>query len=184
MTSHTKPILIIWIALARSCSLLSLVRRSNIDLVSANRLTIGTSDEWVLALALVGSQPPWFDTFAEVRQTGAFVTSGRVERRLLAILAADVAGVSWLFVLQRNRTSLDRPGFMPARYCKTSTAPRSRADRRRARTRCRRPVPASTMCCSTQLSTMRFSSSCRTACTQTWPGSKRSSRAYYQKSRP
>lgn len=60
-------------------------------------------------------------TFAEVRQTGAFVTSGRVERRLVAILAADVAGVSWLFVLQRNRMSLDRPGFMPARYCKTST---------------------------------------------------------------
>jgi hypothetical protein len=26
-----------------------------IDLVRANRLTIGTSDEWVLALALVGS---------------------------------------------------------------------------------------------------------------------------------
>ena len=36
-----------------------------IDLVRANRLTIGTSDEWVLALALLGSQPPWFDTFAE-----------------------------------------------------------------------------------------------------------------------
>jgi hypothetical protein len=40
------------------------------DLVSANRLMIGTSDEWVLALALAGNQPPWFDTFAEVRQTG------------------------------------------------------------------------------------------------------------------
>jgi hypothetical protein len=43
--------------------------------------------------------------------------------------------VSWLFVLQRNRTSLERSGFIPARYCKTSSAPRSRADRRRARTR-------------------------------------------------
>jgi hypothetical protein len=46
-----------------------------IDVV--NRLTIGTSDEWVLALALAGNQPRWFDTSAEVRQTGAFVTSGR-----------------------------------------------------------------------------------------------------------
>ena len=62
-----------------------------IDVVR-NRLTIGTSDEWVLASALAGNQPPWFDTFAEVRQTGAFVTSARVERRLVAILAAECRG--------------------------------------------------------------------------------------------
>jgi hypothetical protein len=78
-----------------------------IDLVSANRLTIGTSDEWVLALALAGNQPPWFDTFAEVRQTGAFVTSGRVERRLVAILAAECRGSSFY-------SAIGRPSIAPA----------------------------------------------------------------------
>src|SRR5712691_11814651 len=102
-----------------------------IDLVIANRLTIGTSDEWVLALALVGSRPPWFDTFAEVRQTGAFVTSGRVERRLLAILAADVAGVPWLVVLQRNRMSLDCPGFVGLRRRARLTQGRIESERGR-----------------------------------------------------
>jgi hypothetical protein len=50
-------------SLARRCSLLSLLRRSKP--LSANRLTIRTSDEWVLALALAGNQHPSFDTFAE-----------------------------------------------------------------------------------------------------------------------
>ena len=54
--------------------------------------------------------------------------------------------------------------------------------------RCSLVLPASTMCCSTRLSTMRLwtmlSSSCRTACTQARPESKRSSRAYCKQSRP
>jgi TolB-like protein/class 3 adenylate cyclase len=45
---------------------------------------------------LVGSQPPWFDGFANGRQTGDFMTGGDVERRLTAILAADVAAYSRL----------------------------------------------------------------------------------------
>jgi hypothetical protein len=92
MTSHTKPILIIWIAGSPLQFTFAAATQQAIDLVRANRLTIGTSDEWVLALALAGSQPPWFDTFVEVRQTGAFVTSGRVERRLLAITAERLSG--------------------------------------------------------------------------------------------
>jgi hypothetical protein len=74
MISHGKPILIIWLALAcRYSFTFAAATQQAIDFVRANRLTIGTSDEWVLALALAGNQRPWFDidTFAEVRQTGA-----------------------------------------------------------------------------------------------------------------
>jgi hypothetical protein len=45
---------------------------------------------------------------AEVRQARAFVTSGCVGRRLVAILSADVAGVSWVFVLQQSDATRSR----------------------------------------------------------------------------
>jgi len=56
-------------------------------------------------MGLAGSQPPWFDALTKVNQSrGGFVAGEGVQRRLTAILAADVAGYSRLMGIDEEGT--------------------------------------------------------------------------------